>query len=331
MRFLADERLYSRTGDCLRFLRGLGGHSDETAARAPERYHLYWRGPFSLKQAFAVKSFLATQDLESSELWLWLDGEHGYDGHEENPLLGPLLPFLRVRRFDPEVEARDTPVERRPDLHEGVGPAARSDFFRHLVLYRYGGLYADMDIMFLRDMRPLLRDPSFPDEFCYRWSAHQPHGNSAVMRLRQASDTGRALLARCAERGRCHPRFVLRFDEHPALDLLILPCPFFDPLWAHHDRQDRYGAAPFDRFADFFRKFDWRFRRKRAIRSHRDFFPGAFTYHWHNYWDAPERADSYFGLFDRELDGILQRRLGVAADQAGTSDGASSLADRRAG
>ncbi len=44
---------------------------------------------------------------------------------------------------------------------------------------------------------------------------------------------------------------------------------------------------------------------------YRDFFPGAFAYHWHGYWDAPEHQDSYFGLFRREIDRALEERLAL--------------------
>jgi len=325
MKFLADERLYSHTEDCLRYLRGLIDGTDNSLPWAPERYHMYWHGTFSSKQAFAVKSFLATQDLENSELWLWLDIENGYAGYEENPILRPFLPFLQIRCFNPEFEARDTPLEKRSDLYDGVNLASRSDFFRHVVLYKYGGTYVDMDTMFLRDMSMLLRNEHFDCEFCYRWSAHISHGNSAVIRLRQHSEAARTLLVKCGEVGSCRPKHVLRFGDNADLDLLVLPCPFFDPLWPYHDRQDNYKDAPFDRFAGFFRKFGWRFKRNPAVRSYRDFFPGAFAYHWHNCWDEREHPDSYFGLFNREFDIILREKLGInlpAQRRKETDDGA---------
>jgi Glycosyltransferase sugar-binding region containing DXD motif len=156
---------------------------------------LNWYGTFSWKQAFAIKSFLATQDLDNSELWLWLDAESGYTDYQKNPYLQPLLPFLHVKRFDPEVEARNTPLELRSDLYQSVSPAARSDFFRFVVLYNYGGFYADMDTMFLRSMNTLLHKEHFYGEFCYRWSAHTTYGSSAILRLRQRSETAHALLA----------------------------------------------------------------------------------------------------------------------------------------
>jgi hypothetical protein len=55
------------------------------------------------------------------------------------------------------------------------------------------------------------------------------------------------------------------------------------------------------------------FRRRPDIQSHKDFFPGAFTYHWHNFWDAPEHKDSYFGFFNEEFDRILEDKLGIQA------------------
>ena len=312
MKFLANGRLYAHTEECLQFLRGLRNPFDGADTGRRERYHLYWYGTFSLKQAFAVKSFLATQDLERSELWLWLDGERGYAGYQENRFLRPLLRFLQVKHFDPETEAQDTPLERRAELYQGVNLAARSDFFRFVVLYKHGGVYADMDTMFLRDLRILLRNPDFPEEFCYRWSAHLPCGNSAILRLQQHSNIGRALLLRCSEVSSCHPRKVLQFAENSDLDLLAFPCAFFDPLWPHYDHQDRYEMAPFHRFRDFFRRFGWWFRRQPPICSYLDFLPGAFAYQWHGRWGAPEYKNSYFGLFNLEFDHILQDRLAIA-------------------
>jgi len=43
-------------------------------------------------------------------------------------------------------------------------------------------------------------------------------------------------------------------------------------------------------------------RPRAPIRSLADFFPGAFAYHWHNAWQEPEDANSYYALFEREID-----------------------------
>ena len=315
MRFLPDDPLYQRTDECLRFLRELDRDSAGPGPGGSERFHIYWRGDFSRKQAFAIKSFLATQDLDRCELWLWLDADDGYHGHDRNPVLRPLLPFVQVRRFDPREQACDTPLERSPDVYDRWPARARADFLRCAVPYRYGGVYADADMMFLRDMRVLLDGTGLGGEFSYQWS-DRPWACSAILRLHEGSDVARGLLERCADRGSCHPKSIFAFDEADDLPLLVLPCPVFDPLWIHADHRRRaggreYDAAPFNRFWEFFRPFGWRFRPKPGIRSYRDFFPGAFTYHWHNCWNAPEHEDSYFGLFEQEFDAILRDRLGV--------------------
>jgi len=313
MRFVEDDRLYSRTEDCLRFLRGIGPGTSAGVPRASRRFHLYWRGAFGRKQAFALKSLLATQDVARGDVWLWLDVAAGYEGYEQNPLLQPLLPWLRVVPLDAELEVRGTPIEGRPELYRNVDATALSNCFRFVTLYRHGGVYVDMDTMFLRDLNALFQDDWAGDEFCYRWSAHLPYANSAILALRAGSEVAHALLLRCVETRSCRPATVLRFEETRQIPLLVLPCAVFDPLWPRHDGQDRYPSAPFRRFGDFFRRFGWRVRRAPTIRSHRDFFPGAFTYHWHNCWDAPEHHDSYFGLFEREFDDLLRARLDAPA------------------
>jgi hypothetical protein len=305
MRFLADEALYASAADCLRAVREWRDEPD--AVDVPTPYHVYWASRFGRKQAFAVKSFLATHDPARSRLWLWLDAEHG-DGDAE--LLAPLAPFVDVRTYDPAVEARDTPLDGLDELSAGHITHRRSNVCRLLLLYRYGGVYADMDTMFLRDTSTLLGERLGHAEFCYQWST-VPVANTAVLRLHRGSETARALLERCAERGGARPHDLFRFDDEAfrELDLLVLPCAFFDPAWMHVDGKDRLRGAPFSRFEDFFRPFDWRFRPRRSIRSFRDFFPGAFTYHWHNQWTLPEVERSYFGRFERELDRLLAERL----------------------
>ena len=45
------------------------------------------------------------------------------------------------------------------------------------------------------------------------------------------------------------------------------------------------------------------------INSYKDFFPGIFTYHWHNMWKKEIHEDSYFGLFNKEFDSLLLQKF----------------------
>jgi hypothetical protein len=308
MRFLPDASLYRRVDHCLSYLRQLSPPVGQPSP-PPERFHFYWFGNFTAKQAFAVKSLLATQD-PRSELWLWLDADSGFAGHEDNPWLRPLLPHIQVRKYDPAAAAEGTPLAGRGDLQRPPKLALRADCFRFVTLYRHGGTYIDIDTMLVRDFGTLLA--CFDEEFCYRWSAHMPFANSAVLRLQKQSATALRLLERCAAQNSCHPKHVLSFDDQEDLDLLVLPCPFFDPLWPHNDGKDVSRAAPFDKFAQFFHPFDSRYRQRPEIRGVRDFFAGAFAYHWHNGWKEPEAIASYYGLFNREFDKRLAGRWAAA-------------------
>jgi hypothetical protein len=306
MRFLPDERLYWDADYCLRFLRELET-PDEDDAPANEAYHLYWYGPFRPKQAFAVKSLLATQR-RRGEVSLWLDAEHGYPGHEQNELLQSLASDISVRPFDVALECRGTPLEGRPELQENLSPLQRSDLFRLVALYKHGGVYLDLDTMLLRDLSDLFGQPFLNDDFCYRWSADLPYGNNAVLRFRQGSENAWKLLERSVRDGSWNPTVVLRFEGGEDIDMTVLPCAFFDPLWPHLDGKGQLERPPFDGFDGFFRKFSWRFRPGPDAGSYRDFFPGAFGYHWHNLWDAPEHDRSYYGRFAQEFDAELSDR-----------------------
>ena len=311
MRFLPDERLYSDAEYCLAFLRDLES-PDEDGAPRDEPFHLYWSGPFTAKQAFSVKSLLATQSIHG-EVFLWLDPENGYADRDRNPILRSLASEISIRPFDPELDCRGTPLEGRTDLQQHPSPLERANLLRLATLYRHGGIYLDLDTMLLRDLGELLGQPFMTKDFCYRWSAHLPYGNNAVLRFGRESENAWKLMERSVELGSCNPTKVLRFEGAEDVDLTVLPCPFFDPLWPHLDEQCRLEGAPLSGWADFFRKFGWRFRPGRDVNSYRDFFPGAFAFHWHNQWDAREHERSYFGRFDREFDALLSSRRSTRA------------------
>ena len=308
MKFLPDERLYRDTAYCLDFARRI---EPATSIAPNERtiFHFYWHGDFNRKTAFALKSFLATQDLRRVEGWLWLDIAGGDQAANFARHMGHARSHVAVKRYDPDSESRGTPFAGARQLLNAPRPADRADAFRFLVLHSYGGVYVDLDTLFLRDFAALLDSDLGSQAFCYRWS-NQPYANSAILRLFRGSELAADLIAHCRRIGSCHPAEALRHDDHGSTDLLELPCAFFDPLWLHFDRKERCALAPFGQFDDFFRPFGVFFRRNPGIRGLADFFPGAFTYEWHNRWNAGEVGRSYFGMFEREIDGLLERKFG---------------------
>jgi hypothetical protein len=89
-----------------------------------------------LKQAFTVKSFLATQDLERSELWLWLDSEHGYVGYKverviievsQRPASWHKEHSIKTRKIAEERYSEEAFIKRWRDILSEILNSARAE------------------------------------------------------------------------------------------------------------------------------------------------------------------------------------------------------------
>lgn len=124
-------------------------------------------------------------------------------------------------------------------------PVAVSDAVRFVVLHLYGGAYFDMDVIMLRDMRPLL----IGDEhaFAERWGGHPSPGdyNTAIMSLTANSSLSSYLLRGGVRMGlNFHPRVigVMSVKDHRNREFHMLETAAFDPIWTEFNR-DRLGRC----------------------------------------------------------------------------------------
>ncbi|KAF2224533.1 hypothetical protein BDZ85DRAFT_281116 [Elsinoe ampelina] len=135
-------------------------------------------------------------------------------------------------------------------------PQAISDAVRFVILHIYGGVYMDMDVLMLRDFRPLLLPAQHA--FAERWAAHQHPGdyNTAIMSLTANSSLSSYLLRGGVRMGtNFHPRVIGRMAWKDGRDkeFLMLETAAFDPIWTEFnwDREGRctvpclrdYGAV----------------------------------------------------------------------------------------
>lgn len=243
-------------------------------------YHVYWSGPATWRVEVFIKSYLYTQNLACSRLWLWLDADRSpnavHNMLNKDPLFVRFLPF--VQRGDVRVMSWNFP-NRMPlpsefDNTDGFGyykqrgapntngevavadgiiedtngqqwvtltpkqmtffPQAISDAVRFVILHLHGGVYMDMDVLMLRDMRPLLL-PRVHD-FAERWAAHSHPGdyNTAIMSLSANSSLSSYLLRGGIRMGlNFHPRVIGRMAWKDGRDkeFLMLETAAFDPIW----------------------------------------------------------------------------------------------------
>jgi len=113
-------------------------------------------------------------------------------------------------------------------------PVAVSDAVRFVVLHQYGGAYFDMDVIMLRDMRPLLIGDQH--NFAERWGAHSSPGdyNTAIMSLTANSSLSSYLLRGGVRMGlNFHPRVigVMAVKDHRNFEFNMLETAAFDPIW----------------------------------------------------------------------------------------------------
>lgn len=254
-------------------------------------FHVYWYGEINRHQLCCIYSYLYSQNLSSSKLWVWLD-VNTYDLSAKSI---PIHPNIKVKKYDPYKEVKNTPFVGYKHLDQTKSLKFRSDIARILVLYNYGGLYFDLDMLLLKDLKPLLNI-----EFCYSWSDLKK-GNNAMLRLKKHSSI-------CIQIIEKYKNSVSPFNIHNQsfflgynhkyiftddLDLTCLPCVLFDPVWVLEHRNQKSKYCKLHTFDDFFKTTD---------ENINNFFADKlFAYHWHSRNNMKIEKNSYFEKFENKF------------------------------
>jgi hypothetical protein len=267
-------------------------------------HHLFWSGVFIKHHELCLKSLLLTQS-EPWEVWLWMPPET----IARNAAFLECLTHLPIviKPYVPQQEARDTPFERAMQLLIGASPQHISDGLRLLALWKYGGLYTDIDVLFLRDIRPLLAV-----ELCYQWSFHSWASNS-IFNFRHGSAALEALVERCVRIGSTRSRRSMALEDLRDLpgELHLLPCFVFDPVWIATDSV-QVDNPYLNHFNEFFEST--------MLVDFNRFFPESYAFQWHNRWTreiAPGRvAGQLYEQVNRRFRALCEhRRWNDAGDE----------------
>ncbi|CAO3618216.1 unnamed protein product [Cunninghamella echinulata] len=152
-------------------------------------YHTYWRAdhaPVGSKQLATLRSFFATQHIKTSRVYLWSNSDIS-----ESPVIKQIKKQvgdrLQLLIYDPKSLSKGTPMEDSSyfDATDVSEYYLDGNLIQLLALYKYGGLWFDMDSLFIRDMTPL-----FEREWLVQWDCLLPDGfpfNGAFMRFRKQS------------------------------------------------------------------------------------------------------------------------------------------------
>lgn len=262
--------------------------------------------------------FLATQQ-QGARLWYWVPFDKD---------VGPMKAALRLDGFDGaerivvrafeglRSELADDGATSAVDIHRiarangGGRLPAVLDVARYLLLYRYGGLWLDADVVVMRDFAPL-QGLDFAYVLQNRQFRNSEVTNNAVLGAQcPHSPFMREVLGRVVAGlpKNLHSRDVYKWGPRlleglPPGTFHTLPTCFFEPKDMGMGGQLFRLTGNTSKVAGILA----------AAGSH-DGDPLAFAYHWHNRWKMRIAEDSAFSTEVKRLSELLERRL--AAERA---------------
>ena len=244
---------------------------------SPVIFHCYWNttrnGGLSEKHLYSILScwyFNVRNNKHKIILWL--------ENTELNEYAGQIKQYAEIRQFDLAGQTKDTFLENYTFKYPEGKPGIKyySDYVRLVLLYNYGGLWFDLDCFFLRGFDPLFA--TFSDDLCfYDQTGHSPN-NAVILCLQSGFEKIEKFMQYMIKRdlgwGFFNPPLTYaEMTDNAQIDILILPCSWFDPMaykWYAH-------AENWPGKEDFIEKTDQTY-------TFDNFYKGAFCYHWHNYW-----------------------------------------------
>jgi len=262
-------------------------------------FHIYTEVR-SDKEVECVKSFLATQNLDHTNLIIWSDYNI-----EDNELIQPYKDYLDLRVYNAKEEAVGTPMEHEHSMLDASDSKyyLKSDLFRLMMLHKYGGVWADMDIVFLRDFKPIL-----DQEYMYQWGGDTDFDNLGACATVLAMEKQSEFSCRMLEVLKTMPAigdttiwgkdtFAKLWREWP--QFTIFPSTFFNTEWLISKVDE-----PLSRETEE----NWFYNTTNIAKDH--LFLEAFTWHWHNSSKKtfPIQEGSKFDLLTKRTNKLLKQK-----------------------
>lgn len=250
------------------------------------------------KELECVKSYFATQNLEKTKLILWSD----YD-ITDNELLKPFKDKIDFRVWNAVSEAKGTILENEKEKLESADQKhyLQSDLLRLLALYKYGGVWIDMDIILLRDFKSIL-----DQEYMYQWGGEtnfEVDGACAtVLSLKKQSEFAEKLLITLKEMPIIGNTVIWGKDLFAKLyrswpQFTIFPSTFFNTEWLISKVDPDLSRNVEEGWFDSTEYSD-------------NLFLDAFAWHWHNssYKFRNIEDGSKFNLLQKRNNQLLKKR-----------------------
>ena len=272
-------------------------------------FHVHWRGSINNdKIILQLKSILGTQDVDKIYFWI------------ENPVVTELSPsyyklkqlkkYVEVKVFDESVMMQASGNKKYLETiwnyysmqHKDY--RYRTDILRWIVLNIYGGVYTDLDMFLLKDLRKIKIN-----RYSSKWPLKQ-YAIADILKLEKGNEVYEEIFLNNPKNPKCFlmmlpPLFnpeAYNF-KHDNLKFSSLPTFFFDPVFIG-------GNQGIEHILNF-NKFDLFLKPTNKDVTLENIFPGCFGYHTHWIWDGPELKNSFAGRLNKQLDDIIQEKYGI--------------------
>jgi hypothetical protein len=231
----------------------------------PVIFHCYWKGELNDKHLYSVLScYYFNVFRNKHKIILWLEN------NTPNNVNIEISKYCEIKRFCLDIEKENSGFLKDYDYNYR-GIQFYSDFIRVLLLYNYGGCWFDLDCLFLRNFDPIFKN--YEDDICvYQWENQNYPNNAIFISLEPECDKLKNNIDFIIKRNKGWGFQEARLTYDLPLDILVLPCSWFDAGWIKTN-DTKSGS-----FKDFFNNVDKEY-------NFDNFFKGAFCYHWHNKWN----------------------------------------------
>ena len=260
-------------------------------------FHCYWNGVLNEKCLYSIKScYYFNVWNRNHRIILWIENN---SKNEYNDLIKK---YCKIKIFSLRKEKRKSSKYSNYELNCNYDPNKgkdnsyfeirnRSNFIRMLLLYNYGGCWFDTDCYFLQSFDPLFSN--FENDVClYQWEKQLYPNNAIIISIKPKSKKLESCIDWIIENKEYWGFQVSNITYDLPLDMLILPCEWFDGSWVPN---------PYNlNFKDFFTNTDSEY-------TFDNFFPNSFCYHWHNMWNEPIEENSIIMQLNKIIDYNLKK------------------------
>lgn len=257
------------------------------------------------KELLCIESFLATQNLNKTKLIIWSD----YD-IKNNHLIQPYRNIVEFRIYDTKKEAIGTALENHPIWCGDISDSKyymKSGILRFLVTHKYGGVWADMDMVFLRDFKPIL-----DQEWAYMWGDKLDFENFGPCAAMMSFNKQSKLSSLCLEEI-CRTELVkdstvldhmLLAKDYKKCPFTIFPSTFFNIEWQLNSEY-KNGVKFYDANG-LGTKIEHGWFSKNEYSNM--LFEECFAWHWHNssHKTKPIEDGSKFSILTKKIKNLLK-------------------------